>query len=297
MKWFRHDSDAHQDAKLEKLLIKYGSDGYGLYFYCLEIIAGELTPENITFELEHDAEILAYKLKIDTLRVEEIMRYCVELGLFQISQTTKRIMCLALAKRVDEYMSKNPEICKIQRKIKGFSSHKKSRQTPDKLPTNSGQSTTILHDIILHDTKLHDTKIHENVREEKRPSAHTPPADSSEPENNDDPMNMMMPYSEGNPYTKISANQFNSFIDKAQGFGIPGYGIKMMMDHYADWIQKQVLEHPKSRDYMNRSAYHNLIGWVMKSWWFEQGVKLPVPDGYKNKIFEKIKVEELVHES
>jgi len=28
MKWFKHDSDANQDAKLKKLRLKYGAQGY-----------------------------------------------------------------------------------------------------------------------------------------------------------------------------------------------------------------------------------------------------------------------------
>ena len=113
MKWFKHDGNAMHDAKLEKLIMKYGIEGYGLYFACIEIIAGALAADNITFELEHDAEVLAYKFKVDTLRVEEIMKYCVELGLFQFNQETGKIMCLALAKRLDVSTSNNPEVKKI----------------------------------------------------------------------------------------------------------------------------------------------------------------------------------------
>lgn len=55
MKWFKHETNSGFNAKMKKLLMKYGVQGYGLYYYCVEIIAGNLTTENITFELEHDA--------------------------------------------------------------------------------------------------------------------------------------------------------------------------------------------------------------------------------------------------
>lgn len=113
MKWFEHDSNALHDAKIEKLIMKFGIEGYGLYFACIEIIASELTSDNITFELEHDAEILAHKFKVDTLRVEEIMKYCVKLGLFQYSVETKRIVCYKLATRLDISMSQNIEFKKM----------------------------------------------------------------------------------------------------------------------------------------------------------------------------------------
>jgi len=113
IKWFKHDSNALHDAKIEKLIMKFGIEGYGLYFACIEIIASELSRENITFELEHDAEILAHKFKIDTLRVEAIMKYCIELGLFQFNIETQRIVCYKLARRLDISMSQNPEIKQI----------------------------------------------------------------------------------------------------------------------------------------------------------------------------------------
>ena len=113
MKWFKHDSNALHDAKIEKLIMKFGIDGYGLYFACIEMIADKLTTDNITFELEHDAEILAYKFKLDTLKVEAIMKFCVNLGLFQYNVETQRIACFNLAKRLDTSMSQNVEFKKI----------------------------------------------------------------------------------------------------------------------------------------------------------------------------------------
>ncbi|MCP4649598.1 MAG: DUF4373 domain-containing protein, partial [PVC group bacterium] len=58
MKWFKHDTNALHDAKIEKLIMKYGIEGYGVYFACVEMIAHKLSPKKATFELEHDAEIL-----------------------------------------------------------------------------------------------------------------------------------------------------------------------------------------------------------------------------------------------
>jgi len=86
MKWFKHETNSGFNSKMKKLLMKYGVQGYGLYYYCVEIIAGNLTSDNITFELEHDSSILAYDLKMDTLLVEEIMTYCLKLELFEYNK-------------------------------------------------------------------------------------------------------------------------------------------------------------------------------------------------------------------
>ncbi len=111
MKWFKHDSNAHIDAKIKRVKHKYGITGYGLYWYCIELIAGALDSKNITFELEEDAEIIALEWSLDQLKVQEIMMYMVEIGLFENSNG--RISCLKLAKRLDDTNSKNPEIRRI----------------------------------------------------------------------------------------------------------------------------------------------------------------------------------------
>ena len=142
MKWFKHDSNALHDAKIEKLIMRHGIEGYGLYFACIEIIASELTSENITFELEHDAEILAYKFKIDTLKVEEIMKYCIDLGLFQYNIESQRIVCYKLAYRLDKTMSQNIGIQQIvtsknfQKLPKTSSSQKQIRLDKNRLEEN-----------------------------------------------------------------------------------------------------------------------------------------------------------------
>jgi hypothetical protein len=127
---------ANRDAKLEKVLLKYGSDGYSLYWLCLELIADRIDSTHIDFELEHDAETLGYRLHIDTLRVEEIMRYFVSLELFENDQN--RITCLKLAARLENSIVKSPELKIIQNRIK----ERKIPDDPGKsriIPENSGQ--------------------------------------------------------------------------------------------------------------------------------------------------------------
>lgn len=99
MKWFKHDSDAHRDAKMRRLIHKWGIEAYGLYWYCLEQIASEVTAKKLTFELEHDAEIIAHDMRMSREKVEEMMLYMVDLGLFENAQG--RITCLKLFNRID----------------------------------------------------------------------------------------------------------------------------------------------------------------------------------------------------
>ena len=118
MEWFKHDTSALNDAKIKKLIIRYGVTGYAIYFHCIELIAGDVNKNNLTFELEHDSEIIADNLKIKGNAnksgieiVEEIMRYIIELNLFQ--ENENRIFCLKLLKRIDSSMTSNTQFRKM----------------------------------------------------------------------------------------------------------------------------------------------------------------------------------------
>src|SRR5574344_540314 len=115
MQWFKHDADAACDAKIKKLIIKHGAVGYAVYFHCLELIVSNISETNVTFELEHDSEIIADDLKIQgngtksgSQIVEEIMRTIIELKLFEESEG--HIFCFKLLKRLDSSMTSNKKM-------------------------------------------------------------------------------------------------------------------------------------------------------------------------------------------
>jgi hypothetical protein len=115
MKWFMHQAQAHRDMKLKKVLMRYGAEGYGLYWYCIEQVCTDLEPR-LTFELEHDSEILAHELKIDTLKVEEMMLYMVQLGLFEQSDSV--VTCFKLAAHLGDNLTRNDKLKNIIKKSK-----------------------------------------------------------------------------------------------------------------------------------------------------------------------------------
>jgi hypothetical protein len=119
LKWFKHQSDSSIDAKLQEVFLDYGFEGYGLYWYCLELISTKVDKNNLTFELEHDARIIARQGGTSVQKVEEMMKRFIELRLFENSQG--RITCLKLSNLADEYTTK------LTRKLK----------TPDSVRTKS----------------------------------------------------------------------------------------------------------------------------------------------------------------
>ena len=111
MKWFKHDTDANADNRLQNVLLDYGLEGYGLYWYCLELIASKVDKDSVTFELEHDARVIARNTGSTAQKIEEMMRYFVSIGLFENADGV--ITCLKMAKRLDKSMTSNQEMRKI----------------------------------------------------------------------------------------------------------------------------------------------------------------------------------------
>jgi len=116
MDWFRHDSNANLDEKLQEVLLDYGLEGYGLYWYCIELIVNKTSSENITFELKHDARVIARNTGSTLQKVEEMMKRFVDLGLFENSDG--RITCLKIAKRLVTSSTSNLKMREFIRQIK-----------------------------------------------------------------------------------------------------------------------------------------------------------------------------------
>lgn len=133
MKWFKHDAHSLRKAAVERLIMEYGIEGYGLYYACMEMIAGDIATDDLTFELNHDAELIAHKFKMDTIRVEKIMHRCIELRLFELADSGK-LRCMKLAQMLDETTSRNPEMCKLVKNMH------ESGAIRDIVPIKSGDS-------------------------------------------------------------------------------------------------------------------------------------------------------------
>ncbi len=155
MKWFKHDSRANRDAKIEKLMNRFGADGYALYWLCIELIVDRVEADCLTFELEHDAETLGARLKVDTLRVEEIMKWMVFEGLFEGEGPS--ITCFKIAKRLDSSIIRSPELAKIQANIRAS----KRPGTSGNVRDNPGQSVNV-------GERPEQIRLEETRREEKK---------------------------------------------------------------------------------------------------------------------------------
>lgn len=121
-----------------------------MYWYCLELIAGEVSKNKITFELEHDAEIIAHDTGVHYERVNEMMAYMVDLGLFE--QDTGVITCLKMAQRLDQSMTSSSEMRKMISNIKS--------NNHDRVMT---KSDSVMQDKIRLDENREDKSIKNTV--------------------------------------------------------------------------------------------------------------------------------------
>ena len=106
---------------MRKLRRSHGLEGVGLYWMVLELIVADIDAERFTFDLEHDAELIADDAGISREKVEAIMTTMVSLGLFECSDGV--ITCMKLLKRMDSSQVKNADMRKLIQKAKESAPH------------------------------------------------------------------------------------------------------------------------------------------------------------------------------
>lgn len=222
MNWFKHDADATQDAKIKKLLIRHGAVGYAIYFHCLELIAAEVSESNLTFELEHDSEIIADNLHIHGTAgmsgiqiVEDIMRYIIELGLFE--ESNDRIFCFKLLKRMDLSMTSNPNFRKLIAAAK-----------------ENHDAVMMGHDDVMtrHDSIMRASKPNKQEKQEEE----TPAREEQPPQQNEEPAGAPAAYHEDEtavPQFKIASYWFRKYNQVT--------GLTLMPDERANLLGKELL--------------------------------------------------------
>lgn len=79
--YFSHDSDARNDEKIIKLRMKYGAEGYGIYFMILERLRSSKEYMSTT-----DYNTLAYDFRVDAAKVKSIVE---DFGLFAFTENSE----------------------------------------------------------------------------------------------------------------------------------------------------------------------------------------------------------------
>lgn len=160
MKWFKHDSDANMDAKLQEVLLDYGLEGYGLYWYCIELIVNKIDSDNITFQIEHDSRIIARNTGSSPQKIQEMMSRFIELKLFE--NTNGSVTCFKLAKRLDKSMTSNKKMRILIDKIKDISH--------DCIMINHDAIMTESENVMQEETREEEIRLEENNAIQDKPA-------------------------------------------------------------------------------------------------------------------------------
>ena len=67
--YFSHDSNARNDQRLMKVRMKYGMEGYGIYFGIIEILR-EQAEYTLAF---NDLESISFDLRVDLEKIEDVV--------------------------------------------------------------------------------------------------------------------------------------------------------------------------------------------------------------------------------
>lgn len=76
--YFLHDSNAHNDPKILKVLERFGWEGYGMFWFLLENMRDDANVE-IAYT---DRNAFAFQMHTDVQKLQEFIDFCLEIGLF-----------------------------------------------------------------------------------------------------------------------------------------------------------------------------------------------------------------------
>lgn len=143
MKKFEHPTDNHADPLFANLLLDHGLEGYGLYIMIIELIAQNISKDDLSFSLRQDSRILSNITGTPQARIEMMMSYMIDAGIFEDNGGT--ITCFELAKKLNQSMTNSPKLRDYISKIKTILKAK---------------SEAVLQNSQCHDTsvKCHDVR-------------------------------------------------------------------------------------------------------------------------------------------
>jgi hypothetical protein len=128
MTFMRHDT------RIKRVIRKYGADGYAVYNFILESIAGNLDAKSPIPDLEDTSEDIAHDLRLDTLRVQEIVSFCIEQDLFTQEDISGHIICLKMYKFLDDATRKSESVVKMLNNFAELELVGKSPTNSEKVP-------------------------------------------------------------------------------------------------------------------------------------------------------------------
>lgn len=155
MLWFKHMTDMIDDPRIRRVVRKHQALGYAVYNLSVERISKRLTSDSPLPDLEETAEDIAALLNVDTIIVEEVILFCMQIGLFEQNELTGRIVCNKVYKFIEKSQTRNKELRKMIDKYKENHECLRLSQTVSDIP---GQSQIVSENPDRREEKRLDKK-------------------------------------------------------------------------------------------------------------------------------------------
>ena len=106
------------DIKIKRLISKYGIEGYGLYNLILESIVEGISTDSPLPDLQETCEDLAEFYNGNTAKIDEIVRFMISQGLFEVEELTGKILCMKIYKFLEQSQTRSKAIRELIGKYK-----------------------------------------------------------------------------------------------------------------------------------------------------------------------------------
>ena len=110
MQYFKHYGTMRHDIKIKRVIAKYGLEGYGLYNLALESITESLCTESPMPDLQETCEDIAEFYNGNTAKINEIMNFMLNQGLFELEEVDGKILCTKLYKFLDTSQTRSVKL-------------------------------------------------------------------------------------------------------------------------------------------------------------------------------------------
>ena len=151
--YFSHDSNARNDEKIIAVRMKYGIEGYGIYFAIIERLR-----ESTDYVGVKDYNVIAFDLRVDASKIKSIIE---DFGLFAFTEDGKCFYSESLIERM-----KPLENLREQRRQAGLKSAEKREKNKENSTTVEQSLDGCLTKIQL--SKVKESKVKEIKEEEKK---------------------------------------------------------------------------------------------------------------------------------
>lgn len=147
MKWFKHESGAHNDEKVRELIHEFGCEGYGVYMVVLELVA-EKIDDGLSPLIYISDRVLREKCRVSRQKVSKILSFLDRKTMVfsKLIRKNWEISCPNMLNRLDNWTKKQSSSLVVATKQVSSNKNKEQEKEPEVEVSKRA-------DVSHHDTK------------------------------------------------------------------------------------------------------------------------------------------------